>query len=107
MTRKALLVALSEKARSRGIVVVDGIILDAPKTKEVAVILKSFRDKMIGLGSVLIVLPSVSKDLYRASKNIQKLGVVEARNLNPLETLSYKSLMVLKDSIRVLGNLKS
>lgn len=104
--RKALVVALSEKARNGGIVMLDSVNLNEPKTKEVAVILKSFRDKLSRIGSVLIVLPSANKGLYRASKNIQKLGVIEARNLNPLEVLSYKNLMVLKDAMGVIGNLK-
>jgi len=102
MASKALLVALSEKARGGNIVVVDGINLDAPKTKGMAVILKSFRDKLGGLGSVLVVLPSANKDLYRASINIQKVGVIEARNLSPTETLSCKNLILIKDSIHVL-----
>lgn len=105
MVRKALLVALSEKARNGSIVVVDGVNLNAPKTKEMAVVLKSFRDKLDGLGSILIVLPSANKDLYRTSKNIQKLGVIEARNLNPLEVLSYKHLMVLKDAVGAMASL--
>lgn len=106
MSRKALLLALSEKARSGGIIVVDSISLNAPKTKEMAGILKFFENKLGRVKSVLIISPSTDKNLYRTAKNIQKVGVVEARNLNPLEVLSYKNLMVLKDAIGVIGNLK-
>ena len=102
MARKALTIALSEKARSNEVIVVDGINLNAPKTKEVSVILKSFKDKLGRSGSILIVTPSTDKNLYRAAKNIQKTGVIEARNLNPLEMLSYKNLMIVKDAIKVL-----
>src|SRR3989344_3587663 len=102
MARRALFVALSEKARGGNIVVVDSVVLDAPKTKEVAAILKLFTGKLGGLGSVLIVLPSTNKDIQRASGNIQKLGIVEARNLNSLEVLSCKNLILIKDSINVL-----
>ena len=105
MTRKALTVALSEKARDSSIIVVDGIKLNAPRTKEIAGILRLFRDKLGQTGSVLIVTPSLNKELCRAANNIQKLGVAEARNLNPLETLSYKNLMITKDAIEIL-NLK-
>lgn len=105
MVRKALTVALSEKARSGGIIVVDGINLNVPKTKEVAGILRLFQNKL-GVGSVLIVTPSLNKELYRAANNIQKLGVAEARNLNPLEALSYKKLIIFREAIEVLGKIK-
>lgn len=104
MVRKALSVALSEKAKSGNIIVVDSIELNIPKTKEIAGILKLFQNKMSG--SVLIVTPSLNKDLYRATNNIQKVGVAEARNLNPLGILSYKNLMVLKDAVSVIGKQK-
>ncbi|MBI2065208.1 MAG: 50S ribosomal protein L4 [Candidatus Yanofskybacteria bacterium] len=102
MARKALIVALSEKARSSNIIVVDSISLNAPKTKEAAGILRLFQDKLGRGGSVLIVTSSADKNLYRSTKNIQKTGVIEARNLNPLEALSYKNVILLKDAIGAL-----
>ncbi|MBI4158385.1 MAG: 50S ribosomal protein L4 [Candidatus Yanofskybacteria bacterium] len=106
MARKALSVALSEKVRGGSIIVVDRVELSMPKTKEVAKILKSFQDKLGQRGSVLIVTQSLNKELYRAANNIQKVGVAEARNLNPLEILSCKNLMILKDAIKNLENRK-
>src|SRR3990167_8085166 len=103
MARKALVVALSEKAKSNSIIVVDSIELKAPKTKEVAGILKLFQDKLGRSGSFLIVTPSTDRNLYRAVNNIKKVRVTESRNLNVLETLSYKNLMILKDSIKQLS----
>ena len=103
MASKALSVALSEKMRDSNVFVVNSIDLSAPKTKEVAGILKLFKDKLGQTGSVLIITPSLNKDLHRAINNIQKTGIVEARNLNPLETLSYKNLIILKDAIEVLN----
>ena len=104
MARKALVVALSEKARNNGIIVVDGIGLNAPKTKEAAGILRAFKQKLDRTGSILFVTPSVDKNLYRATKNIQKVGVIEARNLNSLETLACKNSIIMKNSIEVIGN---
>lgn len=103
MLRRALAVALSEKTRVKSVFVVNSIDLNAPKTKEIAGILKSFKDKLGQTGSVLIVTPSLNKDLHRVTNNIQKTGIIEARNLNPLETLSYKNLIILKDAIEILN----
>ena len=105
MSRKALIVALSEKARNNNIIVVDNIELNAPKTKEAAGILNSFHKKFGNLGSVLILTPLLNKSLYIAVKNIQRTGITEARNLNSLEALSYKNLIIFKDAVNVISNL--
>ena len=105
MSRKALVVALSEKARNNNIIVVDNIELNAPKTKEAAGILNSFHKKFGNLGSVLILTPLLNKSLYIAVKNIQRTGITEARNLNSLEALSYKNLIIFKDAVNVISNL--
>lgn len=102
MARKALNIALSEKIRSGSITMVDGIQLNASKTKEVAGILKLFQENLGQTGSILIVTPSLNRDLYRAAKNIQRIGIIEAKNLNLLEVLSYKNLMILRDAIKVI-----
>lgn len=103
MARKALIIALSERIRSGGVIIVDDIQLNVPKTKEVAGILKLFQEKLGQAGSVLIVTPSLNRDLYRAAKNIQRIGIIEAKNLNLLEMLSYKNLTILKDAIKVIS----
>ena len=107
MMRKALVIALSEKARTGNIVIVNNVEISAPKTKEAAGILRLFQNKLGRTGSVLIVTPLLNKDLYRAVNNIQKVKVVEARNLNPLEVLSYKNLIVLEDTIKMLDKSKN
>lgn len=106
MARKALVVSLSEKARNSNIIVVDNISLNMPKTKEVAEILKLFKNKLGNLGSLLIVSSLTDKNLYRAAKNIQKVGVVWAKNLNSLMVLSYKNLMILQDAVDTIKGLK-
>jgi len=104
MSRKALVVALSEKARNNNIIVVDDIKLSVPKTKEAASILKNFKDKLGKKGSILIISSSVDNNLCRAVSNIPKTGLTEARNLNLLEALSYKNLMIIKDAIIVIDS---
>jgi large subunit ribosomal protein L4 len=104
MAKKALFIALSEKMRSGNLIIVDDIKLNEIKTKEVANILKLFNNKLEKRGSMLIITPSLQKELLRASKNIPKLGVSEIRNLNLLEVLSYKNLFILKDAINFINS---
>lgn len=103
MAQKAVTVALSEKARSGSIFVVDQLALNVPKTKEAASVMKKFKNQLNVNGSTLIVSSVTNKNLNRSIGNIQGLAAVEARNLNPLEILSYKNLMILKDAIETIG----
>ena len=106
MAQKAVSVALSEKARSGSVFIVDQVVLTAPKTKEAASLIRNFKNKLNLNGSILIVSSVADKNLNRSIGNIQGLRTLEARNLNPLEILSYKNLMFLKDSIETLTKLK-
>lgn len=103
MARKALFMTLSSKARDKQIFVLDNIKLENPKTKEMAIILKNFSSLMGNKPSTLLILPSMEDKVKRSSKNLTNFSAVEARNLNPLEILSYKYLVLLKDSIDALN----
>lgn len=103
MARKALLMALSSKAKDNQVFVIDDIRLENQKTKEMAKIIGNFSSFIGQRPSALLVLPSADEKVKRSSKNIPRLKAVEARNLNSLEVLSYKYLLVLKDSIETVG----
>ena len=102
MARKALFMALSSKVKDKQLFVLDNIRLENPKTKEMAVILKNFSNLMGNKPSTLLIVPSMEDKVKRSSKNLPNFSAVEARNLNPLEILSYKYLVLLKDSMDVL-----
>jgi large subunit ribosomal protein L4 len=104
MARKALLVALSSKAKDKELIVLDDIKLEKPKTKELAVILKNI-SKLTEKGSfssALIVSSRISDEIKRASGNLQKIDILGAKDLNALTVLSHKNLILLKDSIDVI-----
>src|SRR3989344_1515557 len=73
MARKALFMALSSKVKDKQLFVLDNIILENPKTKEMAVILKNFSSLMgLPTGQVgnkpktLLVLPSMEDKIKRS-----------------------------------------
>ena len=102
MVRKALFVALSSKARDKQLLVVDGIKLQNPKTKEMAVLFKNFLGMFGKNPNVLLVMPAGDDNAKRASKNLQYLSTVEAKDLNPLEVMAHKNLIFVKDSVGIL-----
>jgi large subunit ribosomal protein L4 len=103
MRRKALLMVLSSKAKNNSIFVLDNFDLEKPKTKIVAKIFSNLKIK----GSKLVVLPKFEKEKIRAVRNISRTGVVEARNLNVLELLSFKYLVMPKDTIKSIKDMVS
>ena len=103
MARKALFMVLSSKAKDKQLFVLDNIILENPKTKELAIILKNLSTLIGKNPKALLVLPVMEDKIKRSSKNLPNFSAVEARNLNPLEVLSYKYLVLVKDSVDALN----
>lgn len=99
MRRKALLMVLSEKAKNNQIVVLEKIEAEKPKTKDMAKLLKKLPVKE---ATTLISLPKYDKNLYLSARNIKKTAVQEARNLNVLDLLNHKYLLLTKDSIKTI-----
>jgi len=95
MRKKALLMVLSAKAKNNLILVLDKLALEKTKTKLLAKILGKLPIK----GSSLIVLPHVEKSLIRAARNLTETGTIVTKDLNALDLLSFKYLVLPKDSI--------
>jgi large subunit ribosomal protein L4 len=99
MKRAALLMVLSSKAKEELVVVLDKIELAKPKTKELAAGFKSiFSDK----GSGLVVLPAMDKNAILSIRNIKNVDVMQAKDLNALDLLNYKYVVMPQDSIKAI-----
>ena len=103
MRRKALLMVLSEKAKNDLVLVLDKFELNppvgGPKTKLAA---KMLLKMPCGKKSCLIALPEYNKNIYLSARNIDKIKIEEARNLNVLDLLNSKYLLLTKDSIKTI-----
>mgnify|MGYP001595568480 FL=1 len=99
MRRKALFMVFSEKAKGNLLVILDKIEIDKPKTKEFAKILRKLPCKE---NSCLIALPEYDKKVFLSARNIKKTNIVEARNLNVIDLMSSKYLLMEKETIKTL-----
>ncbi len=97
MKRKALLMILSSKVEEKMLVIIDNLKIDNPKTKQLLDILQKLPGEA---KNCLIALAEPNKDLFLASRNIPKVKVIEARNLNCIDLLSFKYLVIQKDAIK-------
>ena len=99
MRRKALLMVLSQKAKDSQLVVMDKIESQIGKTKEMA---KSLEKLPCYKHTTLIALPKYDKKLFLATRNIKKTSVDDARNLNVLDLLNSKYLLITKETIKTI-----
>lgn len=91
--RKALLEILQEKEKSNNIIIVSEI--KAAKTKEA----KEFLKKNSVLESVLVVLSELDKQTILAFRNIPKVKTIQAKDLNCLDVLTFKKILLTKDCL--------
>jgi len=99
MRRIALFMVLSEKARNKQVVVLDKIESETGKTKAMASILNKLPCQK---QATLIALPAYDKKTFLSARNIKNTGVEDARNLNVLDLLNSKYLLITKESIKTI-----
>ncbi|MCD6270926.1 50S ribosomal protein L4 [bacterium] len=102
MKRQALFCVLSGKLKDKELFVLDQLELKEPKTKLMAEVIKNLREKLLKKGRVLIALPQKNETIERATRNLPNVDTIEARNLNVLDLLNHKYLILLKDSVKVI-----
>jgi large subunit ribosomal protein L4 len=96
----ALKKAISEAAKSGRLHTVKSLGLTAPKTKELSAKLASWDLA----GSLLLVTAEVDKNLYLASRNIPKVEVVPAADLNAEQVVAHKQVLLLEGAYATLSN---
>src|SRR4030042_2637473 len=98
--RKALLMALSSKARDEELFVLEDIKLKEGKTKIMALLLnKILKEKK---PNVLVVLSQKDENAVRALKNIPRTKTILANSLNVFDLLSFKYLFLDKQAIKLI-----
>jgi large subunit ribosomal protein L4 len=97
MYRAGVCSIFSKLAKDDRIVVIDGLSVEAPKTKLLADKLKA-----MGLDSALIITDSMDDNLYLASRNLKNILVVEPRYADPLSLIHYKKVVVTKPAMAKL-----
>ena len=95
MKKRALVAALSQKAKVGEILVVSNLEKLAPKTKMAVGLLKKLKVD----GKTLLVLEQNKENIKLAVRNIPDINIDLAESLNAYEVLSHKNLMFEKVAI--------
>jgi len=96
--------ALTYKAKESGIIILEDFTFDAPKTKNFVSLLKSFE---LQNKKVLIVLAQNDKNVYLASRNIQKTKIVDAASINTYDILNANNVIFAESSLKEIEKISS
>jgi len=109
MKNNSVISALSQKARDGEIKVITGFSKIDGKTKNMDTAIKKITDDKKGTSKSLLITASKPKELenvYRAGSNIKNLEIQNANLLNTYEILKYKNLLLMKESLDVLAEMR-
>jgi large subunit ribosomal protein L4 len=96
--RAALLSALSDKAQSGQILILEEWGLEEAKTKRMVELLKALQIS----GNILVVVPGPDEVLARATGNLPSVQLIEARQLNVYDLLWAGSLLTTRTGIEAV-----
>ncbi len=94
--------ALSLKAKNNAIVIVEDFEFDAPKTKSFVELTKKLQlaDK-----KVLFVLPGQNKNVYLSARNLGRVNVITASDINTYKIMDCAGLVLTESSVAAIDNL--
>ncbi len=93
--RLATRMAMASKIEDNQVVVIDQLAFDEPKTRQMAAILKALRIE----GSLLVAVEAHDPNLFRSVRNIANVSVLPVADLNALEVLRPKRMLMTKAAL--------
>lgn len=94
--------ALSYKAKDSQILVVEDFNFEAPKTKDFVALAKNLQ---VADKKVVLVLPDQNKNVYLSARNLERVKVVTASDINAYTILNCSSLVLAESSVAVIDKL--
>ena len=96
MRRLALKCMLSSKAQEGQLIVLNQLELERPNTRHMKDVLEAVK----AAPSALVVTPEVNEGVVRSARNLQRTRTLLVSQLNVLDLLSFKSLVMTLPAIR-------
>jgi large subunit ribosomal protein L4 len=99
--RLAIRSALSAKVRDGELVVIDGLAMDAPKTKEMLALLAAVG----GTRAPLVVTAAPDRTVLLSTRNIEGAAVLPATQINTEALLKHHRVVMTVDAVRAVESL--
>jgi large subunit ribosomal protein L4 len=93
--------ALAYKVKENNILILEDFTFETPKTKQYIDILKKFN---LNEKKSLLVIPEVDTNIILASRNLPKVKVALATDINTYQILNAQQLVILESSLKHIEN---
>jgi large subunit ribosomal protein L4 len=103
MRRAALRSALTAKAQSGDVVVLDKVEMQAPKTKEMA----AMQSRLVGDSSALLLMAARNETVEKSTRNLATLTTLRASYVNIRDLLGYDKILLPLDALDVITEMLS
>jgi len=100
MRRNAMCSILSELVRQDRLLLVDGLQMETPKTKELLTKLKN-----LGVDNALIVSAEFDEKLYLSSRNVHKLEACDVSKIDPVSLIAHDKVLMTVDAVKKIEEL--
>lgn len=88
--------AFSTKAAAGSIIIIEDLAMDTPKTKQFVNVLKSLG---VEGKKTLVVTPELNENLLKSSRNVQRVDLSRAWDLNTYQIMNSQALVLSEGSI--------
>jgi large subunit ribosomal protein L4 len=97
MYRAAMRSVFSELVRQDRLVVAESIKMDAPKTKELAAMLKK-----LNLDNVLIVNEAFDEKVFLSARNLPNVGICDAGSIDPVVLMRFEKVLITQPALKLI-----
>ncbi len=104
MKQKAMFMALSDRALTGTLVVLDSLDFNDYKTKNFDAMLTAMEKKVLANDrrDVLIINDSKNEKTQYSGRNLKGVKIINLENINLLDILNYKNLLVTENAVKIL-----
>ena len=99
MQREALFMVLSEKARKDLLIVLEDLNFEKAKTK---ILVETLKKLPCREQKSLVTLPDMNRNVILAGRNIPQVRTIQARELNVLDLLNSRYIVMPKETVKVI-----
>ena len=97
MYRAALRSLFSELVRQDRLVITESIEMKAPKTKEMAALLK-----LNGVDNVLIVNEAFDEKVFLSARNLPNVGICDAGSIDPVVLMRFEKVLITLPALKLI-----
>lgn len=104
MKQKALFMALSDKVANNNLVILDSLQMTEFKTKKFNEVLTAIESKILNNDrrNILVINESKDEKIRFSARNLKGVEIINLENINIVDLLKYKNLMLTEAAVKIL-----